>query len=110
MTQDDKDAIYGRAKREEKEARQQLAFLLAAASQLSAELERFASIFGHNSHLIRTEGNEFVVSSSLPGSTHVERFSHADFDAERIVILIRDLHAARERLRDAEARVKELEG
>jgi hypothetical protein len=110
MTQGDKDAIYGRAKREEKEAKQHLAFLLVEATRLSAELVKFANVFSHNSHLVQAEGNEFVVTSGIPGRDHLERFSHTDFDAERIVILIRDLHAARERHRNAEAKVKELEG
>ena len=110
MTQEDKDAIYGRAKREEREARQQLAFMQKEVERVCDVLGRFSNTFRHNSHLVNVEADEFVIASPIDTRTRLERYKMADFDGQKIKNLIRELEETRTRLQKAETEARALEG
>jgi hypothetical protein len=110
MTQEDKDAIYGRAKREEKEAREHLAFVQQKISLLSATLGNFSNLLHSNPQLIHVDGEKFVVPSPLEPSSKLQQFSKADFDGEKIAVLLRESEEARIQCQNTERKVKELGG
>jgi hypothetical protein len=108
MTQEDKDLIYGRASREESEARQHLAFVREKIASLSKMLGGFSNLLASNPHLIRIEDDEFVVFSPLETHRKLEGFPKTDFDGEKIAALLRESEEARMQYEKAERRVKEL--
>jgi hypothetical protein len=110
MTQEDKDAIYGRAKREEIEARKHLAFVQEKIAVLSRTLGGLSNLLHSNPQLIHVEGDEFVVFSPIDSRLKLEGFRKADFDGEKIAALLKESEEARIQCQNAERKVKELEG
>ena len=110
MTQEDKDAIYGKAVREEKEARKQLAFVQHEIARVSEVLGQFSNVFRANAYLVEIENGEFVVSSPVDSREKLERFKISDFDGEKIKALVEELGAAWARLRESEQKVHQLGG
>jgi hypothetical protein len=110
MTQEDKDAIYGGAKREEREARKHFAFVRERIAALSRTLGGLSNLLASNPQLIHVEGDEFMVFSPLESHRKLEGFRKTDFDGEKIAALLRELEDARIQYEQAERKVKELEG
>jgi hypothetical protein len=110
MTQEDKDAIYGKAKREEKEARKHLAFVREKIAALAKTLGGLSNLLHSNPQLIHVEGDEFVVFSPIEPRRKLEGYIKADFDGEKIAALLKESEEAGIQCQNAERRVKELEG
>lgn len=110
MTQEDKDAIYGKAKREEIEARKHLTFLREKIASLAKALRGLSNLLDSSPQLIHFEGDEFVVFSPVESRRKLEEFRKTDFDGERIAALLREFEEGRLQYEKAEKKVKELEG
>jgi hypothetical protein len=110
MTQEDKDAIYGRAKREEIDARKHVAFVREKIALLAKALGGFSNLLASSPQLIHVESDEFVVFSPVESHRKLEGYRKADFDGEKIAALLKESEEARIRCQNAEKKVKELEG
>lgn len=110
MTQEDKDALYGKAKREEKEARSHFAFVQGEVARVSEVLGKFSNVLRHNAYLVQAEGAEFFVSSPLDGHKKLESFKLSDFDGEKIKALLVELESARLCLEKCQKEVQNLGG
>jgi hypothetical protein len=110
MTQEDEDAIYGRAKREEIEARKHLAFVQEKIAVLSRTLGGLSNLLASNPQLINVEGDEFAVFSPVDSRRKLEGFRKSDFDGEKIAALLKESEEARIQCQNAGRKVKELEG
>ena len=110
MTQEDKDAIYGKAKREETETRKHHAFIREKIAVLARNLGGLSNLLNTNPQLIHVEGDEFMVFSPVESHRKLEGFRKTDFDGEKIAALLRELEEARIQYEKAQIKVKELEG
>jgi len=110
MTQEDKDAIYGKAKREEIEARKHLTFIREKIAAVAKALRGLSNLLDSNPQLIHFEGDEFAVFSPVESRRKLEEFRKTDFDGEKIAALLREFEEARLQYEKAEKKVKELEG
>jgi hypothetical protein len=110
MIEADQDALYGKAKREEKEAKKHFAFLQAELIRLGEILGQFSNLIHTSSHLIQVEGEEFAIFSPIDSNRKLEGFKKSDFDGEKIAALLKELEQARRAKQHAEEKVKELEG